>query len=546
MQQNPLRRTVLAAALWPALALAQTAPPDAGSSLRERAAPLTLPPPSADPLPPVPAAVERTPADGTMRVAVRGFRIQGNTVFDEDALLALLADLPRRELDLEALEAAAGRLTAHYRAHGFLLSRAYLPAQQVEDGVVTLAVLEGRYGERRLQNESPVRDGILQARLDRVAPGGLVEVRALERDLLLLDDLPGVAIASRLSPGANVGEADLTVLASPERRVSGGLGVDNHGNPHTGRYLLGGRLAVASPLGLGDALALDLLYSNEAQLFYRMRYDLPFPGHPGTRFGLNASRMDYQLAGAFAALEADGTADSRGAFVEHAWVRSRGFNLRSELAFERSDLEDRLWDGLVVTRKRSRSIGLGLGGDWRGERSVGAFSLRWTHGELDLLSGLFDPAVPEGGFDKLEASWLQLRPLGERVSLYAALHGQLAGDNLDSSEKMVLGGINGVRAYPSGEASADEGAVATLELRYQAGTTWQVKLLADGGYARLMRHPRPAEVNHRTLSGIGAGIDWQPRPDLGFALVAAGRTGESAQSDRDQRVRLWGQARWRF
>ena len=45
------------------------------------------------------------------------------------------------------------------------------------------------------------------------------------------------------------------------------------------------------------------------------------------------------------------------------------------------------------------------------------------------------------------------------------MRGQLAFDNLDSSEKMELGGAYGVRAYPEGEAFGDEGYIATAEAR---------------------------------------------------------------------------------
>ena len=43
----------------------------------------------------------------------------------------------------------------------------------------------------------------------------------------------------------------------------------------------------------------------------------------------------------------------------------------------------------------------------------------------------------------------------DTVSLFASVNGQLASKDLDSSEKMVLGGMYAVRAYPEGEAYAD-------------------------------------------------------------------------------------------
>jgi hemolysin activation/secretion protein len=547
MKKSPAMRFPAAlAACWPLLSAAQT-PPDAGSSLRDLGQQLEIPSAPRDLLPGIPAQGERARVAGDLRVLVKSFRLNGHTAFGTATLLALLSDLPGRELGLDELNDAAGRITAHYRAHGYLLSRAYLPAQEIADGVVTLSVLEGRIGKVRVENDSLVRDAAVEGWLRRIGHGDVVEARGLEQRLLPMDDLPGVAVSTRLSPGAQVGESDLIVRAAREPRVTGSFGADNSGNRHTGEYLLNGQLSIASPFGIGDALSLNLLYSDERQFYYQGRYDLPFRGAPATRLGVSASRMDYELAGDFAALEARGTAETVGVNLSHAWVRSRDANLRTELALDRRELRDTMWDGLVDTRKRSRNITLGLSGDWRGDAAVNAVSLRWVSGNLDPLSGELAPGAPQGHFDKLHASWLNLWRLSPRVSLYTALQGQIAGDNLDSSEKITLGGLHGVRAYPAGEAGADEGLTLNLELRIQASESWRWKLFGDAGWAWLRKAPSADEANHRNLSGLGVGVDWQPAPKVTFALLCAARTGDAARADREEDdARLWGQMRWEF
>lgn len=122
----------------------------------------------------------------------------------------------------------------------------------------------------------------------------------------------------------------------------------------------------------------------------------------------------------------------------------------------------------------------------------------------------------------------------------------LAGRISPSASAWALGGANGVRAYPVGEASADEALIANVELRFQTSEAWRWKLLADAGWARLQNTPLASDDNHRNLSGVGAGVDWQPTPKVTFALTYAARTGEATQSDRDEHSRLWGQMRWGF
>ena len=72
---------------------------------------------------------------------------------------------------------------------------------------------------------------------------------------------------------------------------------------------------------------------------------------------------------------------------------------------------------------------------------------------------------PTGSYHKLGFNVARLQRVTDRVSLYGAINGQFASKNLDISEKMGLGGMYAVRAYPVGEAYADEGYVATLEAR---------------------------------------------------------------------------------
>jgi hemolysin activation/secretion protein len=100
-------------------------------------------------------------------------------------------------------------------------------------------------------------------------------------------------------------------------------------------------------------------------------------------------------------------------------------------------------------------------------------------------------------------------------SLYGAAYGQIASKNLDISEKMVLGGPYGVRAYPVGEAYGDEGYIATLEGKvllpsFSDRLPGQMHAVAfvDTGSVRTNEEPWAPGPNRRTLSGAGVGFTW--------------------------------------
>jgi len=127
-----------------------------------------------------------------------------------------------------------------------------------------------------------------------------------------------------------------------------------------------------------------------------------------------------------------------------------------------------------------------------------------------------------------------------------ALQGQLSDVNLDSSQKMMVGGAQGVRAYPLGEGSADQGAMLNLELRYRLTNNLQAKVFGDAAYSHLIKEPFAPGDNYRVLSGVGLGFDWQSATGLRLSLAAASRTGEASLSGNEDSTRVWASAQWLF
>lgn len=546
-----LRHTVLTAALI-ALPLADVLAqvmPDAGHSLRdaERAPP---------PLPPRQRLELNLPDEGATaplpegpRLRVRGFDIAGNTALDAAELTALLADLAGRELSLAELREGARRITRRYRERGYPLARAWLPQQEIADGLVRIEVLEGRYGEVRINNPAGLRAAAL-APLAALRPGEVVRAGPLERGLLLTRDLAGVEVRSTLQPGASVGTTDLAVDLLPGRFFSGGLEADNFGNRYTGEYRLSGRLEVNNPLGLGDQLSLRLLASDAAQLYGRLAWE-GAAGPWGTRFGIGHAQMRYELDKDFAVLDAHGRARIHSAWLRQPLVRGRDVSLFLAIQFDAKRLTDEI--DLFASRdeKRSRLWATTLHGngadDWLGG-GLSRAALTWSSGRLDLddpASRALDAVTTRsaGHFDKFSLSLARLQRLAGPFSLYGQFEGQWARDNLDSSEKFVLGGAYGVRAYPQGEAAGDQGWLAKLELRYALAPAWQLSAFTDHGAVRINRDPWAAGRNERRLSGAGLAVEWTSGgADSGWRAQAsaAWKTGDEAATAGPARSpRLW-------
>jgi len=107
--------------------------------------------------------------------------------------------------------------------------------------------------------------------------------------------------------------------------------------------------------------------------------------------------------------------------------------------------------------------------------------------------------------------------------LYGSYYGQLASGNLDSSERFALGGPFGLRAYPVGEASGDEGHLFSLELKKDLGLNlkWgsvQLSAFADTGYTAFYKKPWAGALQTAT----GYNSYWLNDVGIGAALSKPG------------------------
>lgn len=492
-------------------------------------------------------------SDDSVRIHINQLRFEGNHSIATPVLNLQLADVLGQTLTLTELQAAVFRLQDFYQQQGFVLAKVYLPAQEIDQGVVTIAVLEGHYGKITLENQSRVKTWVLARTLNTLQPGQAVQALPLQHSLLSLQDIPGVRINSLLQAGETVGTSDLKLIAQPGPWVQGYADADNHGNRYSGTYRLGTRVNINSPLGLGDQIGLRLSASNGQQRFGHVSYQVPF-GAAQTQVGVSYSHLRYRLQKEFADLDAHGRASTTSAYVIHPWVRSRDFSLHSSVRYEDKRLQDDIDAFHESNTKRLRNWLVGVAAQ-RYDSFYGGGSthlnLTWTHGRLTLE----DPLVAwidkwttrsQGSFNKLTADVQRLQRLSTRWSLHAQWSAQWANRNLDSAEKFYLGGAYGVRAYTAGEASGDTGWLGRLELRYRLTPHWQLMGFGDYGKVRLHKTPWAHFDNQRRLSAAGLGVQYQTQHWQVSSYAAWKLDSAEPVSDKNRSPRFWVQAAYYF
>lgn len=484
-----------------------------------------------------PAAPETAP-DAGPRILVKGFVIDGATLIPTADLQRLLGDRVGREQSLSDLKDAARTIANAYRDRGYF-ARAFLPAQEVGDGIVRIQVVEGRFG-RIIRDEGTTRadagfvEDVVGARL---TPGEPYSVAALERGILLANDLPGVAADATLKAGASPGTSDLALVVHDTPILTATIGADNSGTRSTGLNRGNAALAVNGLTGYGDQAVLKTTASSHLS-YGQAGWTVPL-GPDGWRAGLSATALRYRLGGAFHDTDGHGIALTQGAHLSYALIRSPSENLRLRVTYEHGRYDDDLV-GEAAHRKRIDKAGIGILGDrsdgWGGGGLTG-YEVLLTGGVLDLSRLEGDLALDEasarsdGHFTKIAFDLQRDQAVTTDLFLRGRMAGQWAWGNLDGSEQFALGGPGGVRAYPVNEGLGDRGAYVNLELHRPTTTGWASGLdlfgFFDAGIVR--QHADPWEgwnagddiPNTYPLFGAGIGATYAVSGDFGFALTAA-------------------------
>ncbi|HEY6095501.1 MAG TPA: ShlB/FhaC/HecB family hemolysin secretion/activation protein [Gallionellaceae bacterium] len=522
-------------------ATAQTAP-NAGQLLQQQPKPPAVAP--AKPATISPEAPEAAPTVQGPKVLVKGFRIKGAVLIPESELVAQLQPAIGKELTLDQLRATAMLLTAYYAEKGYL-ARAILPPQDIKDGIVEIQVIEGKRGNLNLNKEGErINAARAQDFIDRRLPEGApMNFAQLGEALNILNEQPGVAAKADLKPGKNEGEIGLDVKVTEQPLITYSAGLNNHGSYGTGEIQANGSITLNNPTGHFDAASL-LLNESQGSNYARVDYSAA-AGDSGLRLGGYASYLDYHLIpSSFSALQPKGRASTAGLAASYPWARRTDFNLSLTSSYDDSTLVD----STVAGETSNRHVGafnLGMNGYTISTRlgGVASFGANFVSGNTDQLNATAlatdnTTRQVQGSFNKIGYNFGWLSSLPHDWKLNATLRGQIAGKNLDTSQQLILGGPNGVRAYPVGEAAGDDGWLFNFDFGTQLGDQLTGHLFYDLGGITLnhtlwanWNAGNPALPNTYTLSGVGAGMDWRINPAFLFTASIATPLGTNPGED---------------
>ena len=455
---------------------------------------------------------------------VERVQIEGATDLSPAEQAALTAPLAGRLVKLSELTGLADRISALYAERGFALAVAIVPVQTVIDGVVRLRVVEGRidlieveFKQKLSVSRANHIASAVRKRLRSVVQAGPVRTYDLERSILGIDDLSGIAASVIIRPSKAVeGSADLLVMIDSQA-LELEVSADDRLRREFGSKQAALSVSANSLALIGDRLDLSYRRSRiDGAYDYRsIGYSAPL-FNTLSRVHLNLSQAKTEAANGFLkALEFEGLERTARLGAQVPLYRTRAKSLYLNLDLTALDSASDLF-GATLIKDRVRTVEAGLNYDWA-DRS-GASSLL----ELSYVKGLkgleatdSDYALRSRSYGSAEASYLTARLYRRRpvlqMDLAMDISGQVVtrGHSLWASAECSFGGQVYGRGFETGFLGGDSCVKASVELskRFQLSRfTLAPYVFADGGRVGQNGPLEFGEVREAIATSAGAGL----------------------------------------
>jgi len=491
--------------------------------------PQKLPPPSELLQPPTSPSVppETLPEGAPATIRVERFEVEGSTVFDEEDFAEALAEFLNRPLSFAELFRARSAVTQLYTDNGYITTGAFIPPQELSDGIVTIRVVEGRIEDIQVAGTERLNPGYIRSRL-ALAAGPPLNINRLQEALQLLQLDPLIErLSSELSAGTRPGTNLLEVEVVEADTFQIGVNLNNNRSPSVGSFRRGVTLTQANFLGLGDALSSS--YNNtDGSDNFNISYTVPINPRNGTlrfAYGVTSSQV---IEEPFEILDIESTSRFYELTIRQPLHQTPAEEFALGLTFSRQESSSTLLDipfplsAGAEFSGRTRVSALRFFQEWtsRSERTVFAARSQVSFG-VGIFGVTDNPSPPDSFFLSWrgQAQWVQL--LDRDTLLLIRADAQLSDRPLLPLEQFGIGGQETVRGYRQDLLLADNAFLASAELRYpilRLANDGLVQIVPFFDIATAWNSADTDTLNPRTLSSLGVGLRWQQGDNLTMRL----------------------------
>lgn len=409
-----------------------------------------------------------------VKLVLRGIRFAGNTAFTDPELQQPASLLIGNTILLSQLFDLAAQITQKYQQAGYVLSKAYLPPQEIDNGIVTIRIAEGYVANvRTVGNFHP--HPMIAAVIQRIQEERPLKSSTLEKYLLTLRDLAGLDARAVLEPASEKEEGAIGLLLDMntlDKPVDFMVNLNNEGSRYIGPLQAMASMNIYDLFGSYGTTTVSILSAlpqHDELKYVSLQETLPL-AVPGMTFTANMSYSVSQPGYRLRDSELESRTLTGGLRLTQALVRARDRALYLDGLLDFKNIETTAI-GIPIYNDRPRALRAtlsynGLDGGGYNDASVTLSKGLNMFGARRTGSAMLSRLEGRSDFVKFEGQVSRLQPVREHLSLYGALRGQYTNDPLLSPEEFGYGGSAFGRAYDSSEISGDKGVSLAVEARF--------------------------------------------------------------------------------
>ena len=455
---------------------------------------------------------ERPKESGELSFEVKEIRVTPSKLLSTEEIRKAIHFKGAGPMTVTELQDMVDRLNALYQEKKILTAQAVLPPQKVEDGIVYIRLIEGRYGKTVVEGNHRIAEDTILHRIHAVH-GDLVNVDALQDDLRVYNSTNTYQLQAELVPGEEEGTSDVHLtLAEKENPLTSFLFADNAGQKESGRYRIGAYSEYRGIGGHDASLAVAPVWT-EGTWGGSIMYDTPW-GHHGTRTSISYSRNLVDIIdGAFKDFDMKANSNDFAWSLTHPLQITPLSKVDTFLEIHRK-WSDTSYSGMALADNETRTVKAGVSarsfddnGLWFAMASVTGYrSDNRIRGDNN-----------DGSYYNAYLMRRQNLP-GERYLLYRIYGQYTAFSELPSTEQFSLGGMSSVRGFKEGLLSGDKGWYAGWEYGFPLSPdhqTWRGSIFLDHG------------VSYNNFSAAGTQKDFLTSTGLGIEYAKGGWYGKA-------------------
>lgn len=413
------------------------------------------------------AKADEADQDEGETVLIKAITFTGNTVIATGKLENVTEEFKNQDLTWDEIKAVADSVTMAYQELGYILAKAYVPEQEIKDGVLEVRIVEGNVGKLKVTGNKYYHERVIKRYFRPQMKHGVIRESMLERALLLTKELPKTETRIVLKKGEKPGTADMTLAVEDKVPIKLSFDFNNFGTRLVGEERFGTNIQITDPWW-GSTLEMrgtsTTHYHDSAMGSLKLNVPLT---SCGTMAKLSYLNGDYAVGQELEELGLLGESIIYGARIYQPFVKTAAFNLGMTIGYDRKYAESYLAEE-ISARDKLDIFSAEISADYLDQFLGKTFaSFSYSHGVVDTTRQIPISRINyDKRFDVARLDLIRVQKIYGYTNVMLRFNGQLCGDRLVALEQSVLGGFGTVRGHAPASFLGDSGYVFSTELMF--------------------------------------------------------------------------------